>query len=626
MKQTAAHLKQSKRNSPLAFLKHRNDSPRFNSPSPRTSLSNTSPDTARGLGSNEVKFTPTSVPDASRDRFQRLQAIRTPLIHLLAIRPLSTKYLTQHIKCSEDDIREVLQKVGKESRLDSSKWDLNDRYFKELDIWKFKYSDQHDRELAIERAVFAFDRMRISQEDPKWQILYPPHERGKGKTLSHLNHLHKGPIQHSNTPRIHVQHPEDASSDSQPKESEKSEGGRLTPSASEPKARSKPQDLLKKMGGATKETKIKRLQSNGPKKAKAATSPKQAHPAVKKGGKKVNAPLSEEFVHDSDEEDGLEETLAPSTPSMLPTTVPKVPLATKSTQPGLKKHVTPDAKKPSKTSSTSSSKVKETDLVRPKKVVTANSPASKAKKGPIEKSPKVNGVKKEESKDMLHTEIRAGPKKVPSSPAYTPGTKQRLSEAQKSNTRQRTLSSPLKPSPLGSSPPTNASEFEQYGPSSPSITPPSSKKSNTPGDSGHINGRTRNIYEAASSTNGYRPITSSSSSSDTPLKRKANDLDSDIHNHSNTLTNGYAKSSKRHRPSTEPTPPESDSSGSPLSEHELAIQEAQRFKTLHAKYAKAYQEVAQHPNPPAERIHKVKRMHQRLAEMKRSITMAVTGR
>ena len=67
-------------------------------------------------------------------------------------------------------------------------------------------------------------------------------------------------------------------------------------------------------------------------------------------------------------------------------------------------------------------------------------------------------------------ETKTGPKKIPSSPAATPGAKQRLSEAanqsstamQKSLSRGRTLSSPLKPSPLGSSPPTNASEFDNH--------------------------------------------------------------------------------------------------------------------------------------------------------------------
>ena len=183
-------------------------------------------------------------------------------------------------------MKPALEKVGREFRLDPSKWDLSDKSYKDLDVWKFEYPDQHDRELAIDRATSAYDRLRMSQEDPKWQLMYPKSERGKGKTLSRLNHLHKGPIQQSTTPRIHVQQPED-SVDEKPlsKSDESDQKGRLTPKASE-MARSKSSDQIKKTKVSEKEAQAKRLLNKGPKKVISEVKEKGAHPAVKKGAPK----------------------------------------------------------------------------------------------------------------------------------------------------------------------------------------------------------------------------------------------------------------------------------------------------------------------------------------------------
>ena len=91
--------------------------------------------------------------------------------------------------------------VGKEHRLIQDRWTLNDKAFKELDVWNFDYPNQDDRQLAINCALSAFDRMRSSTQEKVWDMLLPKNERGKGKILSNLD-LHKGPIKQSNTPRI----------------------------------------------------------------------------------------------------------------------------------------------------------------------------------------------------------------------------------------------------------------------------------------------------------------------------------------------------------------------------------------------------------------------------------------
>ena len=614
VKQTVASLKQqSTKSNSLSFLKGRNNTSRSNNASARPTSSDSSLGAARNSSVQGNKALPTSAPDGVTDKARHIQAIRLPLMHLLALRPVSLNYLTKHINCSPDDAIQVLQKVGREWRLDSTKWDLNDRNFKELDVWNFDYKTQNERDEAITRSVSAFDRMRLSQEDPKWQMLYPPHERGKSKTLSKFHQFHKGPIQQSSTPRIHVQQPEDSQGEVKQRDSDENQNGYSTPRASDEMARSKPQGEMKKQQDkGEKDGQQKRLLSNGPKKAKSAPANKDPHPAVKKGSKKVVAPKSEEFVHDSDDEDGLEgavvleasssppkasnmvtprdSTISPPTSSVKakPKTTTASTKATATTKTNPKAQNRPEATKPSPSTSSGSSKTNANGVSK-------------------------STVKTAERKSSPNPETKTLPKKIPSSPAHTPGAKQRLSEAghastamQKSLSRQRTLSSPLKPSPLGSSPPTNASEIEN-GTSQSSTTPPSSKKGETP--------------------NGILDHGRATPNSDASLKRKANDLDSGIHDHRSPLTNGYARSVKRHKPVSQSTPNDFDSSStssaSPLSDREIVLQDAQRFKTLHVKYVRAYQEVARQQHPPPEKIQQVKKMHQRLEEMKRTITLQV---
>lgn len=682
-------LKSSKGSSSLSFLRNKSG---LHHQSVTQSTPTSRSTSAVGVSSTQQGIS-TSTPAGTLAKEKTLvqsNAIRIPLIHLLATRPLSSKYLAQKLNCSREVIDQALEKVGRPARGDPEKKELNDKTYKDLDVWAFNYPDNYDRDNAIQRSIAAFDRMRMSQEDPRWQMLYTKEERHKGITLSRLNHLAKGAIQQSSTPRIHVQQPEDSVDEKLLKESsgESDQKGHLTPKSSEPMARSKSGDQIKKKKVSEKEAQAKRLLSNGPKKMKAETKAKESHPAVKKGGsKKGPIAKSEEFVHESDEEDGLADSMAidaqksPSTKAINPVSPSPADVSPvlKAVGSKISKKTVPSQStlpKPIKHESNVkvSKPAKSTKPAKPVHVVQASFPNLKTASTSDAKQTKEEEAKKRAEAKVPH-------KRIPSSPAATPGAKARISEAasqqgptamQKSLSRNRNGSSPHKPSPLGSSPPTNASEFGSHNHKN-NITPPSSASSSVKKNSTHpVNGHNRNVSaESKPKSNGHNhhqqqqtharhPSSSSSSlSSDATLKRKANDLDNGIHNHqtsSTPLSNGLSpytdnKTAKRLKKMSSSTAEEEDerrrgeatdeSSTSPLSEHELKLLEAQRFKTLHAKYEKAYREVMDCDGSNSsggggggegdgvavspEQVALVRKMHVRLEEMKRSIIANKSG-
>lgn len=527
---------------------------------------------------------PTSVPVVRDEKTQKLQALRTPLIHLLAVRQVSVKFLAQKTCCSQEECKEVLQRVGRESLLDPEKWDLSDKSFKELDVWKFAYPSDVDRQFAIDRAVSAFDRMRVSREEKLWQMLLPKHERGKGKILSKLN-LHTGPI----TPRINVQKTGDASQGHETgNDSDRKD--RLAPSDAEPMARSKSHDQITKKRVSEKEAQSKRLLSKNPKKAAQAPKPKAAHPAVKKGPKKAAAasssvPKSTEFVRDSDEDEDAKDALPPQSKPAPATTTTATGEAKKAQKPAVSK------------SSSAPSKPR--------------IPENKASR--VQKKPSVPWSK------------MAG-NKPPSTSSSSSGSRSRLSDSShnssvpmtKTLSRQRNTSSPHKPSPLGSSPPTNASDFDNDNSSH-----PASSTSSTPlvAQSRRMNNNTPARLPGTT-----RPISQATNhNSDSSLKRKANDIDSDIHNHAPQLTNGQTNATKRPKTSIL-SPPTSDSStaSSPPPIRDATINLAQRFKMYYVKYETLYQEVTTCEDASQDVIDKVLNMHDHLVNMKDQIEKSVS--
>ncbi|KAL8769192.1 MAG: hypothetical protein Q9209_004826 [Squamulea sp. 1 TL-2023] len=521
------------------------------------------------------------------DTREKMEALKFPLLHLVAIRPMSLKFLANKVACSQEECQQVLEKLGKPARLDPDKWDLTDKAFKELSVWDFKYELDDDRELAIEHAVSAFDRMRLSREDRLWQMLLPKEERGKGKILSKLQ-LHQGPIQKSSTPRIHVQGTVDEQVTDDPALIEGKEKHHLTPDAAAPMARSQSSDQLKKKRVSEQEAQSKRLLSSGPKKAAAAVKVKDMakRRVTKKESSLQSSKKSSEFVHDSDEEE--DEVIA----------APAISTA-----------------RPAVKSKASDASLKTAVDKKPQDAVA--DPA----KG-LQEVEKIKNVPKPSNNTSAQTFNSSNKTQ---STSGTPASKHRLSDVSQTSSsgsklaRQRTTSSPHKPSPLGSSPPTNASDFDND--SQPQFTSTSSTSS-TPLNT-----------HARGAVSGLKPRPDASKRLPNPaekapqpsLKRKADDdtRGSHVNNPPLMMNGNIAPAAKRMKTSV-PTPPATDTSSSessPISN--TVLDQAKRFKELYERYQRLYQEVSSQANPAPEKVEKVMKIHERLQSMKDDISRAV---
>ncbi|KAL8656383.1 MAG: hypothetical protein Q9210_000310 [Variospora velana] len=579
---------------------------------PMTPLGNTmtgstpgSPAAAPSRPGQATSMPPRSAPGVQDEKSQKLQALKIPLLHLVAIRPMSLKFLANKVGCSQDECKQVLEKIGKPARLDPEKWDLSDKAFKELDVWKFAYELENDRELAIEHAVSAYDRMRLSREDKLWQMLLPKVERGKGKVLSKLQ-LHQGPIQKSSTPKIHVQRTTEDQVNDNTLNVEGEEKHHLAPADATPMARSQSSDQIKKKRVSEREAQSKRLLSTKPKKAGA--TPKASDASKKKVTKKGSASgpnvKSTEFVHDSDEDGEMEDvaTAAPK-PALKPTLKP-------ASQPAAK----PTSKLGPKATT---AKASEAD---PKSLAKTAGPEDRDSIKQLQRSEKdgkrfktSNGTGKPASNES----------KRPASSAGTPCDKHRLSDASQSSSsasklsRPRTTSSPLKPSPLGSSPPTNASDLENDSQpqatsnSSNASTPLMAQARSTPLSVNPRLKAAKRLPEPAKNT------------SEHSLKRKADDVDSEIHKHNVPISNGHINAGPKRIRTSVPSPPAMDSSSSessPISSD--VLHQAQRFKEYYTNYERLYGEVARQTTPAVEKVDRLVKMHNRLQTMKDEINRA----
>ena len=169
-------------------------------------ITNSTPSSPFLGASSSPRFGPTSAPvtSASNDKDKvRSEAIKTPLIHLLAVRPATPKSIAQALRASKDDCDKLLDKVSKDCKDSMGKKELKEKIYRELDVWKFQYSSEDDRQCAIDKAVHAFDRMRIGKNDQLWQLLLPAKKRGKGIVLSKLNF--DQPVPAIKTPKLNTE-------------------------------------------------------------------------------------------------------------------------------------------------------------------------------------------------------------------------------------------------------------------------------------------------------------------------------------------------------------------------------------------------------------------------------------
>lgn len=237
-------------------------------------------------------------------------AIRRVALHFLASHPASEKAMRETTRVLGRAARmEVLGKVAMLTE-DGHTWKLMDKSFKELDVWKFPYKLPTDREAAIDNAIRAFDRMRLSKDDKAWQMLLPSEERGKGKILSRL---HSGMAKQEN--RVA---PQAIASSPMPDEDDPLPATKGTPKLA---ASSTPRLGSTTAGKAalTIEQRFKASQKQRAKEQKAkdkeaaasdreTTKPRASTAAKKKtsSAKVAGKVKSDEVVHSSDENDDVE--------------------------------------------------------------------------------------------------------------------------------------------------------------------------------------------------------------------------------------------------------------------------------------------------------------------------------
>jgi RNA polymerase II elongation factor ELL len=316
-----------------------------------------------GVGSPSLG--PTSVP-LSQQQAEQAKAVRKPVIHLLAVEPMTEKEVREKIDDEgQEQLMVALLRVGDLNQT-TKKWELRKSFFKELDVWTFEYSTTADRQRAIDNAVKQYDKMRLGVSEPEWDRLLEKSERGTGKCLSKLQaQIAAGPV--ARGPKINVQKADDSGRDTpnadddvfMDKKVSKIKGEGLSRSVSQP-----PPTKSKKV--SEKESQAKRLLSKNP--AKSATKPAPAKKAPPpKTGAKV---LSSEFVNDSDEEDDYPVPAKPAPKPMkrsrdedLDTSDSSTPLSKKVKKDTATTHRVSDASQSSRTTtsshySSSSSKIK----------------------------------------------------------------------------------------------------------------------------------------------------------------------------------------------------------------------------------------------------------------------------
>ena len=509
-------------------------------------VSRSTPSTPFMSASRSPNHGPTSAPlqpggfgPSNKDRV-RLEAIKIPLIHLLAIRPLSAKMIVEKLRAPKEDCDRLLAKYAQDSVRNVGKKELKEKTYKELDVWKFPYQNEDDRKAAIDRAIQAFDRTRIDKNGALWQMLLAPSERGKGKILSRLN-LNRGVAsQHLKPERV------DSKGETSDIEGSKSPQKRPMGLKKAPEKKSSTDSASKPKQKALSPIVEKKRETSSIR-------------AAKPGGKFK----SSERIEDSDEEAEDADVI----PAKSKATVKK---------------------------QTHSS----TPLHSPQRRTL--SPKKQLHKSTLSSS---SGSDSSDNQTSNHS-LKAPTKE------QTPG----------HSTRPRHGSSPQKPSPLGSSPPANSTDFDSSSSSKQSqSSAPSSPPSST---------------DMPIAKQKYSPIIKETnrdvSRGRATLKRKSDDMEpeSPAKRHqpngvsTDKLSNGVKRSMERPKPERKAT----DSDTSTASEkgppaREEVVDEAKRFQLYYKKYKDLHEKLNSKPEKERDPrdMDALLSMHSRLKEMKAEI-------
>ncbi|EKD18407.1 uncharacterized protein L3040_007567 [Drepanopeziza brunnea f. sp. 'multigermtubi'] len=365
---------------------------------------------------------PASVP-LSQQNAEKSKEARKPVIHLLAVEPLTEMSLRAKLPdLSETELKNALQKVGDLNET-TSKWELRKGYWKELDVWTFRYSGD-ERQRAIDNAVKQFDKMRMGVSEPEWERLLAKSERGTGKCLSKL----QADIAARNLAR--TSKAGDASGKDTPngadddvlddKQLSKVKGDGSARSSSQPPS-SKPKKP------SEKEAQAKRLFSNKPSKAAAKPAPK-AEPKAAASKATSNAPAK------------------------------SAPKATK-------KAAAPKAGTKAGTKALSAEYVEDSDNDSPPRPAPPTSKAAPkprpAVKRPREEDERATSDSSLPLSKKVKKDVPAASYRV-SDASHTSRATTNSSNSSYTSTKHKS-NSPPKSSPLASSPPTNASDMDSAG-------------------------------------------------------------------------------------------------------------------------------------------------------------------
>ncbi|KAL2832801.1 hypothetical protein BJY01DRAFT_225646 [Aspergillus pseudoustus] len=500
-------------------------------------------------------LTPTSAPLSQNKDRTRLDALKVPFIHLLAIRAVSTKFLARQTRSTIEDCAALAQKYGVENRINPEKFDLRDKVYRELDVWNFPYPSQEDRQEAIENAISAFDRMRISRTDKLWQSLLPKEERGKGKCLSRLD-LRTGPIKKALTPRIHVSDETGKEGYATSQETDKSVGSVNSSKPGDPTGAPKSgMNIQKKRND--KDASTKRPAA----KAKATTNSTLTGRVTKKSDRKAPSKAeskfkSAEYVHDSDDEDTDPPDASSSSEKSHPQQTQRKPQAPPKPS---------DSRAPKESSRVPTPKTDRTDTPLPKIDVTSNNKPSATKRPP---SSLPSGHKSPQK-----------PSATASSPSVKPTNLHSRSRSSSQNNSSSSSSSPL---------------ITQLSRPRVSTERPSAKQPSKPNGVGRTN-------EAASTLKRKAEV-------ERPSLQNAGRLHGDL---DHKRRRGVSTSSGSTGSASPPLSRE-------LLSQQLR-DKSQKFKRFYAKYRSLYDAMAAHSDPPRADVEKLNRQHAQLQRMKKEI-------
>ncbi|KAI7321824.1 hypothetical protein KC367_g1477 [Hortaea werneckii] len=261
-------------------------------------------------GGNATARAVTSAPSVSNTEASvRQQALRKPLIHLLAIRPASTEIIASKTHIPKEDLESTLQKIAKQ---ESGKWQLSDKAYRDLDVWSFGYTSPEDRQNAVDNAIRAYDRQRVGKDDQLWQLLLPKEERGKGVILSRLHGGATSQVNRGLTPNYSRSPLPEADKAGESKTSSAINTPKI--GASTPRQASGKGDVMKRLlskdpkkARAMEEAKEKRRKDREVARETNASDREGSKSSKRQAPKKENPKVkSAEIVHSSDDESGEE--------------------------------------------------------------------------------------------------------------------------------------------------------------------------------------------------------------------------------------------------------------------------------------------------------------------------------